>query len=87
VLAFMLGSPCDLLQNHPIEIDGVKVQNKSSQPAQSRGGGLLRVAASSNPLVNLTRYCRRCKPGLRQTVHHRGPGLQRLPLRSGYLER
>lgn len=33
-----------MLQNHPIRIEGVKVQNRSCQ----RRGGLLRVAASSN---------------------------------------
>jgi CheY-like chemotaxis protein len=40
-----------MLQNHPIGIEGVKVQNRSSQPAQCRGA-LLRVAASSNKLAN-----------------------------------
>jgi len=35
-----------MLQNHPIGIDGVNVQNNSSQDH----GALLRVAASSNPL-------------------------------------
>jgi hypothetical protein len=43
--------------------------------------------ATPNPSVNLTRYGRHCKPGPRHTVHHRGPGLQCLPTRAGYLER
>ena len=40
----MLVCPHEMLQNHPIRIEGVKVQNKSCQ----RRGELLRVAASSN---------------------------------------
>ena len=39
-----LQCPHEMLQNHPIRIEGVKVQNKSCQ----RRGELLRVAASSN---------------------------------------
>src|SRR5665647_1716928 len=42
----MLVCPHDMLQNHPIGIEGVTMQNKSCQD----GGGLLRVAASSNQL-------------------------------------
>jgi len=40
-----------------------------------------------NPSLKLTRYGRRCKPGPRHMVHHREPGLQRLPTRAAYLER
>jgi hypothetical protein len=40
-----------------------------------------------NPSVNLTRYGRRCKPGLSQSYHRLSPGLQHLPTRAGYLER
>ena len=40
-----------------------------------------------NPSVNLTRYGRRCKPGLSQRYHCLSPGLQHLPPRAGYLER
>jgi len=43
--------PHEMLQNHPIRIEGVKVQNKSCQ----RRGELLRVAASSTPSLNRTR--------------------------------
>jgi hypothetical protein len=35
-----------------------------------------------NPSLKLTRYGRRCKPGPRHVVHHREPGLQRLPPRA-----
>jgi hypothetical protein len=35
-----------------------------------------------NPSLKLTRYGRRCKPGLRHTVHLLSPGLQRLPPRA-----
>jgi hypothetical protein len=35
-----------------------------------------------NPSLKLTRYGRRCKPGLRPLRHHRSPGLQRLPPRA-----
>ena len=35
-----------------------------------------------NPSLKLTRYGRRCKPGPRHMVHHREPGLQRLPPRA-----
>jgi hypothetical protein len=35
-----------------------------------------------NPSLKLTRYGRHCKPGLRHTVHHREPGLQRPPPRA-----
>jgi hypothetical protein len=30
----------------------------------------------SNPSLKLTRYGRRCKPGLRHMVHHRVPGFK-----------
>jgi len=46
----MLWCPDEMLQNHPIGIDGVNVQNNSSQDH----GALLRVAASSNPAVQGT---------------------------------
>ncbi len=36
-----------------------------------------------NPLLKLTRYGRRCKPGLSQRYHRLSPGLQHLPPRSG----
>jgi hypothetical protein len=35
-----------------------------------------------NPSFKPTRYGRRCKPGPRHMVHHREPGLQRLPPRA-----
>jgi hypothetical protein len=35
-----------------------------------------------DPSLKLTRYGRRCKPGLRHMVHHREPGLQHLPPRT-----
>ncbi len=41
----------DMLQNHPIGIEGVSVQNESRQD----GGDLLRVAASSNWAVKTDR--------------------------------
>ncbi len=47
----------------------------------------LRSTVRPNPSVNLTRYGRRCKPGLSQRYHRLSPGLQRLPTRAGYLER
>src|ERR1035437_4659869 len=46
----MLWCPHEMLQNHPIGIEGVTVQNNSSQ----NHGALLRVAASSNHSVNRT---------------------------------
>jgi hypothetical protein len=39
-------------------------------------------ALRSNPSLKLTRYGRRCKTGPRHRVHHREPGLQRLPPRA-----
>jgi hypothetical protein len=47
----------------------------------------LRSTVRPNPSVNLTRYGRRCKPGLSQRYHRLSPGLQHLPTRAGYLER
>ena len=47
----------------------------------------LRSTVRPNPSVNLTRYGRRCKPGLSQRYHRLSPGLQHLPPRAGYLER
>jgi hypothetical protein len=35
-----------------------------------------------NPSLKLTRYGMRCKPGPRHMVHHRSPGLQRMPPRA-----
>jgi hypothetical protein len=46
-----------------------------------------RREATPNPSVNLTRYGRRCKPGLSQKYYRLSPGLQHLPTRAGYLER
>jgi hypothetical protein len=46
-----------------------------------------RTRMQPNPSLKLTRYGRRCKPGPRHLVHHREPGLQRLPPRAAYLER
>jgi hypothetical protein len=45
------------------------------------------VRVLPNPSVNLTRYGRPCKPGPRHLYYRRGPGLQVLPPRAGYLER
>ena len=55
------------------------------QPHLTRSGDVLelRVAASSNPSFNRTRYGKRRKPGPRHMVHHREPGLRRLPPRAG----
>jgi hypothetical protein len=39
-------------------------------------------AVQPNPSLKLTRSGRRCKPGPRHMVHHREPGLQRLPPRA-----
>lgn len=47
VLGVMVLRPHEMLQNHPIGIEWVQVQNKSCQD-----GGLLRVAASSNISFN-----------------------------------
>ena len=63
----------------------------SSRP--QRGAGSARRAfgkaptaglpsARPNPSLKLTRYGRRCKTGPRHMVHHREPGLQRLPPRA-----
>jgi hypothetical protein len=40
--------------------------------------------ATPNPSysLKLTRYGMRCKPGPRHLVHHRSPGLQRMPPRA-----
>jgi hypothetical protein len=35
-----------------------------------------------NPSLKLTRYGRRCKPGLWHMVHHHSPGLHSLPPRA-----
>jgi hypothetical protein len=45
------------------------------------------LRATPNPSPKLTRYGKRCKPGPRHLVHHRAPGLQRLPPRAACLER
>jgi hypothetical protein len=50
-------------------------------------GGALRVAASSNPSLEPTRYGRHCKPGLSQWNYRLSPGLQYLPTRAAQLER
>ena len=51
--------------------------------SQKKSSRTLRSAATSNPSFNLTRYGKRCKPWPRHMVHHRSPGLQRLPTRAG----
>jgi hypothetical protein len=45
-------------------------------------GTYLSHTVRPNPSLKLTRYGMRCKPGLRHTVHHRSPGLQRMPPRA-----
>jgi hypothetical protein len=47
----------------------------------------LRPSCKPNPSPKLTRYGKRCKPGPRHLVHHRAPGLQRLPPQAACLER
>jgi hypothetical protein len=42
----------------------------------------LASAVRPNPSLKLTRYGKRCKPGLRQLYYRRCPGLQRLPPRA-----
>ena len=64
----------------------------ASNRLQRGAGSVRRVFGSStyaglpqarpNPSLKLTRYGRRCKPGPRHMVHHREPGLQRLPPRA-----
>jgi hypothetical protein len=39
-----------------------------------------------SPSLKLTRYGRRCKPGLRHMMHHRQPSVQRLPPRVRLLD-
>jgi len=56
------------------------------QPLQqhsiSGAPGALRTSGWPNRSLKLTRYGRHCKPGPRHMVHHREPGLQRLPPRA-----
>ena len=47
---FHAGGPGEMLQNRPNRIEGAKMQNKSRED----WGGLLRVAASSNPAMQGT---------------------------------
>jgi hypothetical protein len=64
----------------------------SSGRPQRGAGGARRVignpppaglpSARPNPSLKLTRYGRRCKPGLRYSVHSLSPGLQHLPPRA-----
>ena len=63
----------------------------SSRPQRGAGSALRAFekaptaglpSARPNPSLKLTRYGRRCKPGPRHMVHHRVPGLQRLPPRA-----
>jgi hypothetical protein len=49
--------------------------------------GALHPNCKPNPSPKLTRYGKRCKPGPRHLVHHRAPGLQRLPPQAACLER
>jgi hypothetical protein len=39
-------------------------------------------ASTPNPSLKLTRYGMHCKPGPWHMVHHRSPGLQRMPPRA-----
>ena len=47
-----------------------------------KGCALHTPQVTPNPSLKLTRYGMRCKPGSRHMVHHREPGLQRLPPRA-----
>ena len=40
------------------------------------------MLVTPNPSLKPTRYGMRCKPGPRHMVHHRSPGLQRMPPRA-----
>jgi hypothetical protein len=63
-------------------------KTSSSLPALSFGApGALHPSCKPNPSPKLTRYGKRCKPAPRHLVHHRVPGLQRLPPRAACLER
>jgi hypothetical protein len=50
----MLVYPHEILQNHSLGIEGMKVQNNSC----CRSRGFFRVAASSNPALNLAPFGR-----------------------------
>ncbi len=54
----------------------------SGSAAQEGTAWSLLKPVGPNPSLKLTRYGRRCKPGPRHMVHHREPGLQRLPTRA-----
>ena len=58
------------------------------QPTRRQWLSLTRRHIGTNPLMpnpsfNRTRYGKRRKPGPRHMVHHRVPGLRRLPPRAG----
>jgi hypothetical protein len=60
---------------------------KTFRVYRSSRTSLQRCDATPNPSLELTRYGMRCKPGPRHLVHHRVPGLQRMPPRAAQLER
>ncbi len=77
---------CNLCQRTPIS----RICGPASHCSGNTVAGPPRHApppVRPNPSVNLTRYGRLCKPGLRYAVHSLIPGLQSLPPRAGYLER
>jgi len=64
-LRAVLVCPHEMLQNHPIRIEGVKVQNESCQ----RRGELLRVAASFNKAWHRTGFKLRFYGSLRKLFY------------------
>jgi hypothetical protein len=55
---------------------------RSAKVARAVAVPTLKRTPLPNPSLKPTRYGRRCKPGPRHMVHHRSPGLQRLPPRA-----
>jgi hypothetical protein len=60
----------------------IRASSPRTEAASRATPPILQFQVMPNPSLKLTRYGRRCKPGPRHMVHHREPGLQRLPPRA-----
>jgi hypothetical protein len=93
IAALARSAPCSASASSPAPRDAIASVSASTSSIgqftlglhwrRCRPGGRSPRPARPNNSFNRTRYGKRRKPGPRHMVHHRAPGLRRLPPRAG----
>jgi hypothetical protein len=74
--------PAAVHRAHRLGPGGTCARHQKQPERASSQPGAGKPAVLPNPSLKLTRYGRRCKPGLSQSYYRLSPGLQRLPPRA-----